>query len=77
MITIKRGKIKKTRNGIAFFTGVILYQDEKLDYMFDVSNKQLFVFKWQRIPKEINESIYRFICDNIQTGNSDMNLIMP
>lgn len=77
MITIKRGKIEKTRNGIAFFTGVILYQSEKLDYMFDVSNKQLFVFKWQRIPKEINERIYRFICDNIQAGNTNMNLVMP
>ena len=76
MITIRRGKIKKTRNGIEFFTGIILYQCEKLDYMFDVSNKQLFIFQWQRLSKEINESIYRFICDNIQTGNTDINLMM-
>lgn len=77
MITIKCGRIKKLKDGIAFFTGVILYQGEKLDYMFDITNQHLFVFDWERIPNDDTKKIHKFICDNIRSENISRRLVMP
>ena len=59
---------KNTRSGITFFTGVILYKDEKLDFMFDLDYKQLFIFEWQRIPMDISTNIWKSMCKIFHAG---------
>ena len=67
-MTVKNIEEKNTTKGITFFTGIILYQDEKLDFMFDLNNQQLFIFKWQRISREISTSIWKSMCKIFHAG---------
>lgn len=67
-MTVKNIEEKNTRNGVTFFTGVILYKNDTLDFMFDLNNKQLFIFEWQRIPADISADIWRLMCKLLHAG---------
>ena len=56
------------RTGIIYYTGRLLINEQKLDFMFDLTNLELYVFKWQRLSRQDNESIYKYLCSTFHPG---------
>lgn len=57
-----------------FFTGRILYQNRKLNFMFDPEEKMLIIFEWQWVSREDNKKIYNFLIDNLHPGTEKSKL---
>lgn len=67
-MTVKNIEEKNTKKGITFFTGIILYQDEKLDFMFDLNYQQLFIFEWNMVSREVTKKIWESMCKIFHAG---------
>lgn len=51
-----------------FFTGRILYQNRRLNFMFDPEEEMLIIFEWQWVSREDNKKIYNFMLSHFRQG---------
>lgn len=55
--------------GKTYFMGVLSWNgNNRLHFMFDPNSKELFIFKWQLVPREDTKRIYDFMCDTFYPG---------
>lgn len=55
--------------GGTYFTGILSWnRNNRLHFMFDPQLKELFIFKWEQVPREDTKRIYDFMCDTFFSG---------